>query len=156
MVSAVFALIGVVIGFLGTYLIHRQDRKDKYLFALVEERFRIAQEAYELCQVFKHIVHGEEKMKLEVLRSSRDWFNKNNLYLSPDIRNDFDETIHNIYNYRDKLEEYYVVKHEGHEERTEQLKTELALSFSLIMNLGERVQKSMDRYYDIIKPFDVM
>ena len=46
MSEAVYGLIGLVIGIIVTLFIHSSERRDKYLFMLIEDRFRVSQYAY--------------------------------------------------------------------------------------------------------------
>lgn len=152
MPEVIFALIGVVIGILGTLFIHSRERKDKYLFMLIEDRFRVAQDAYKYSQQMKSVIHGDDDYRIEVLSKIREWFNENNLYLPPDIRTDFDVTITNVDNYKMELQHYRDLKRDGENrdgenEEAANLHSEIMMNFKSIGGLPGRIERSLNRYY---------
>ena len=148
MPEAIFALIGVVIGILGTLFIHSRERKDKYLFMLIEDRFRVAQDAYKYSQQMKSVIHGDDDYRIEVLSKIREWFNENSLYLPPDIRTDFDITITNVDNSKMELQLYRDLKHGGENEEAANLHNEIMMNFKSIGGLSGRIEQSLSRYYE--------
>lgn len=147
-----YALLGVVLGLLPSFIIHYQDRKDRYLFAILDKRFEVAQHAYLISEKLKSVIHGDEKIRMDKVSEARNWFDKNNLYLSPDIRDDLRRVIWDVDSYHVQLLNYYSVKHdEGSTNNVEELNQELLKNFSSIMGLGQRIQKNIDVYYKFTK-----
>lgn len=147
MSEAVYGLIGLAIGIIVTLLIHSRERRDKYLFMLIEDRFRVSQDAYKYSLQMRHVIFGDEDYRIEVLSKIREWFNENNLYLPPDIRRDFDVTITNVDNYKIKLQDCRELKRDGKKEAAAKIHKELMMNFRSIGNLPGRIEQSLNRYY---------
>lgn len=148
MSEVIFGLVGVLIGVIVTLIIHQHERRDRYLFAIIQERLSTAQEAYEWSLRMKSVIHGDEEVRSEVLTEVREWFNSNSLYLPPDIRRDFDRIINNVWDYKDELSYYRQLKSEGKKEEAEKQHSELMHSFKGIINLSRRIERSVSVYYE--------
>ena len=150
--SALIALAGVIVGIIAASLIHRKDRKDKYLFALIEKRFKVAQEAYQLSKQLslklKSIIGDEEKITNDIIPSARKWFDENCLYLLPTIRNDLDDIINKVGSYKDILKLHG--KCEINTEKEKIIYDRLDEDFKKIITLKNRIENSMNPYYKII------
>ncbi len=151
--EGLFTLLGVVIGFTGTWWINRQDRRGRLLSTIAKDRFRISQEAYQLSVKLREVIHSPVGERIDVITEVRGWFNSNNLYLPPDIRNDFDQNIRTVDSYRDIRDELNRLRREGNIDETEEQLAELTKAFGEILDLGNRIQASMDVYYELEKPF---
>jgi len=151
MSSALFGLLGVILGVIVMLIIHQQERRDKYLFAIVKERLSTAQMAYSWALKMKSVIHGELEAKSGILTESREWFNQSNLYLPPDIRRDFDRVISNVWDYKDNLLYYYQLKHDGEIEKAKIQHEDLMQYFGEIRDLPARIEASVSIYYDIEK-----
>ena len=136
-------LLGILITSLINYFKFRDDRKDKYLFTLVEIRFKIYQEAYSRADKLKWLIHNNDKEKINIVNETREWFNNNNLYLRPDIRDDFNDFISEVGDYwihREAAKSY-----EGEDAKIK--KKELDDLFKKIMSITKRIQNSINVYY---------
>lgn len=151
--EGLYTLLGVIIGFTGTWWINRQDRMGRLLSTIADDRFRVSQEAYQLSVKLREVIHRPDEERIAVTTEARDWFNLKNLYLPPDIRNDFNQIITRVHLYQDIRAELYRLKKEGSKEQTDQQRAELTRVYREIMELGKRIQASMDIYYALEKPF---
>jgi hypothetical protein len=136
-------LFGIFISSVFNYFKFRDDRKDKYLFTLVEIRFKIYQEAYSKADELKYLIHHQGENKNEIVNETRKWFNNNNLYLRPDIRDDFNDFISEVSDYwmhRDQTLSY------NGNDKNIKIK-ELDELFKKIMSITKRIQKSINIYY---------
>ncbi len=149
--SAVFVIIGTIIGglisIIPNWVTHRNRRKDQYLFALVEKKFLVAQEAYKHSFDLKWIIHKKDEVKGEVLDPIREWYNKSCLYLEPKIRGDFSKVIDDNWNYHTLLETYYQARDAGESEEFNRLRAKLNNVFNSIVTLANRIEKYINQYY---------
>jgi hypothetical protein len=137
------------IGWYFTYKIHKRERKDKYLLSLVKEKFEASQAAYNYSVKFYSIIQEKNEFKLNLLEEAKKWFDQNNLYLYPEIREDFESTISKLYNYSDilKLIELYKTKEETVKKNEQYQK--LDQYYKDIVLLNRRIQENIDVYYKI-------
>lgn len=142
-------LLGVAMGVLVTVHVHRQDRRDRYLFVVIKEKLSVSQEAYRWSKKIRSVIHGETEVKSEILTECQEWFDKNCLWLPPNIRSDFEKVIFNVWTYRDLLLEYYRLKHEDQTEEAERRNNELKGHFSEIIGLPRRIEECVAVYYEI-------
>lgn len=150
--AAVYTLLGVALGLVPTFIMHYNDRKDRYLFAILDKRFEVAQHAYILSERLKSVIHGDEEIRMDKVSEARKWFDENNLYLSPEIRDDLRKVIWAVDFYHLELSHYYSVKREeGNTENTKLLHQELLENFSSIQGLRRRIQENMNIYYKFTK-----
>jgi len=149
-ITPILSVIAVAfIGWYFTYQIHKRERKDKYLLSLVKEKFEASQAAYNYSVKFISIIHGEKEIKLNLLEEAKKWFNNNNLYLNPKVRQDFELTIGKLYMYKNTLELFYQFKKEGNTKKTKEQNQKLKKDFSDIVSLNKRIQENIDVYYKI-------
>jgi hypothetical protein len=149
-ISLTSVLIGVIATLLVAFITNlfnyfkfRDDRKDKYLFTLVEIRFKIYQESYTRAEKLKHLIHNNDKNKINYVNETREWFNNNNLYLRPDIRDDFDIFITEVSNYwiyREAAKSSTDIDKENKNKELREL-------FVKINSITKRIQKSINVYY---------
>lgn len=155
--SVLAGLFGTIVGFFlkatYDYFQYKSERYDKYYFALLNKRFEVYQNANYECEKIKKVVHDRSDKKYEVTNSAREWFYKNNLYLSPKLRDDFSTLIFDVDFYGDNLEEFRLTKKEtgSHSENTETLRKELLSRWDNIMgNTQLKLQNDIDKYYEIL------
>lgn len=142
----------VVVAFIGwffTYRIHKSDKKDKYLLSLAKEKFEASQSAYNFSIKFISIIHGEDELKHSLLEKAKIWFNENNLYLHPSIREDFESTINKLYMYENTLALFYQYKKAGNKVKADEQNKQLKQDFSDIILLNKRIQQNIDLYFKI-------
>ena len=150
--AAVYTLLGMALGLVPTLVMHYNDRKDRYLFAILDKRFEVSQHAYLISNKLQSVIHGNEKIRMDEVGEARKWFDENNLYLSPDIRDDLRRVIWDVDSYHEQLLYYYDVKHDAESTvDAAQLHKELMSNFSNIKGLGARIQHSMNVYYKFTK-----
>jgi len=143
LITMLSALLGAFIPSLFSYLNEKNNRKDKHLFTLVEIRFKIYQEAYSRADKLKWLIHNKDINKINIVNETREWFNNNNLYLRPDIRDDFDEFISEVGGYwmnRESTKEYTGEIRKIKNKELEEL-------FKKIISITKRIQKSINVYY---------
>ena len=148
-IPIVAVIVVAFIGWLFTFLIHSKDRKDKYLISLIKERFKASQIAYNYSIRFVSVIHGDEEIKLGLLRESKEWFIQNNLYLHPKIRKKFEVTLNKLFMYRNTLELYYQLKKNGNTIKAEKQYQKLTQDFKDISTLNKCIQDDIDVYYKI-------
>ena len=156
--TGIFTLCGILLGSILTWVINylkeKRDRKDRYFFALLEKRFNINQEAFYNIERLKSVLHKDESIKIKTINEVQEWFNKNNLYLEPDIRKKFRNTILDVSLYNIKLQNYYNISiREGIEsEEAKKKNKELNDTFDNIMvGLQDSIQTDINLYYKILK-----
>lgn len=140
----------IIVAFIGwyfTYIIHKSEKKDKYLLSLAKEKFEAAQSAYNYSKKFISIIHKEGEKKFSLLEEVRKWFNENNLYLNPNIRRDFDKAINQLCMYQNTLELYNQLKKNGNTEKAEEQYQKFKQDYKEIVSLNEQIQKNIDVYY---------
>jgi hypothetical protein len=140
-------LIVAFIGWLFTYLIHRSDKKDKFLLSLVKEKFQASQTAFNYSIKFVSIIHGDEELKHSLLKEAKMWYNENNLYLHPSIRDDFESTINKLFMYENTLALFYQFKNSNNKDKAEEQNVKLKKDFNDIISLNNRIQENIDSYY---------
>lgn len=155
MTELLYGLIGTGFGILlKTIYDHykfNKDRKDKYFFALLNKRFEAYQEAYSLCQELKKVVHDQSGEKIETVHKARDWYNKNCLYLKPDIRKNFNQLIYDVSFYGNELEDFkFTLREKGQKhEETVQKRTKLLERWGNIMSeTQEALKNDLNQYYN--------
>ena len=109
-ITGIFAsggiIVGTVISWIASHLRSKQDRKDRHFFALWEKRFDANQEAFYYAEKLKSGVHGDDTKRKQVVNEAHTWFIQHNLYLSPEIREKFQNTVLDVNFYKDRLEDY--------------------------------------------------
>ena len=98
--------------------------------------------------------HEEFKRKKAVLGEAREWFNKNCLYLKPELRDKFNNLLFNVDMYSFYLEEFYDTRREkgpDHEE-TNSKRQELQDKWENIMGKTQsEIQIDLDKYFEMIE-----
>ena len=157
-ITGIFAFGGIVVGtvisWITSNLRSKQDRKDRYAFALLERRFDANQEAFYYAERMKSVVHGDDNKRMQVLNEGHAWFIKNNLYLSPEVREKFQNTILDVDFYKHKLDDFReTIRSEGPDsEKTKRKRNELEDTFKGIMKgLQKGIQDDVDLYYRYLK-----
>jgi len=150
--SAVFVIIGTIIGSLISIvpnrIMHRERRVDRYLFALVEKKFVVAQEAYNHSLVLSGILNKKDEVKGTVLEPIRNWYNDNCLYLEPEIRAKFREVVDDNWNYHSLRESFYLLKDdEGETKNVQKMRDQLKDVFSSIVTLTSDIEDTVNQYY---------
>jgi hypothetical protein len=148
-IVGIIGIFGTISGILITQIFNyysgKRSRKDKYLFTLIETKFKIYQEAYYNAEVLKRLIHDNDSEKIRTINKIKDWFNKNNLYLRPDIRKDFEDCIADVSMY--PIHRDVTLSAEGEDAKDKD--KELEELFGKIMAINRRIQKSLDIYYDL-------
>lgn len=156
--SVLAGLLGTIVGFFlkatYDYLQYRSERSDKYYFALLNKRFEVYQEANFECESLKTVVHDKTDKKFEITNNAREWSYRNNLYLSPSLRDSFRRLIFDVEFYGDNLTDFKLtVQETGKDsEQTKTKRKELAELWNNIMGYTQlKLQSDIDKYYDKLK-----
>lgn len=104
---------------------------------LKEKRIQIYQEAYQKSIKLKQAVSKEPSEKIKICQEARRWYDKNNLYLNPDIRYDFESIIQNVAIHDIRVRSYY-------SKTTKKRFEDMVSNFNSIMSLPNRIQNSLD------------
>ena len=103
-ISAIIALCGALFGCLITIFISYLNRKDKYLFTALDKKLEKHQEAFKLATGLPSAVHNSNKEEgREYIIKCHNWWNENCLYLEPNARKSFYNTVQTAYIYNDLL-----------------------------------------------------
>jgi hypothetical protein len=152
MPEAIFAIIGFVIGSLITIYVHREDRKDKYRFAMIKDKFQVNQAAYKhsitLITILSSIVMKKKQNVIKDFTSIRRWFQSNLLYLEPQVRCDFRNTLKLIDSYGDKLRRMTHEREHENVKRADEIYNEIEAALERIEGLPHRIESFMDKYYE--------
>jgi len=109
-INGIFLLAGVALGGLisqlPAFLRFRQERLDKYLFVLLENKFKVNQQAYLFAEELKSIIHADEAARINTIRKIQEWYNSHNLLLNPSVRKEFKETVFEAGTYYLRLDDY--------------------------------------------------
>ena len=158
MMNILSALIGTIVGFVlktwYDFYKYKNERKDKYMFALLNKRFEVYQEANYHCEQLKKIVHDKTEKKFEITNNAREWFYKNNLYLNPDVREDFRRLIFDVEFYGEQLNDFFYTREDlgSENEETIRKKEELKATWNNIMQgTQKKIQSDIDKYYEYLK-----
>lgn len=153
--SVLAGLLGTIVGFFlkatYDYFRFKSERYDKYYFALLNKRFEVYQQANYECEKLKNIVHNKTDKKYEVTNYSREWYYRNNLYLSPSLREDFRRLILDVEFYGDNLTDFKLTSQEtgSQSEATKTKRKQLLSQWDNIMvNTQTKLQNDIDKYYE--------
>lgn len=154
-VNMLSALSGVVVGFIlksaYDFFIYSKDRQDKYFFALLTKRFEVYQEANSICEQLKSVMHGDNSDIIKVTAEARGWFHRNNLYLEPSLRSDFNSLIMDVAFYDGQLNDLRLTsQYQGNKHpETKKKETDLKDTWNRIMcGTQEKIQRDLDKYFD--------
>ena len=157
-------IVGAVLVIVSDNFLFKTERKDKYLFALIDKKFEAHQEAYVWCEKLSWFVHvpndidSEEttgtiseksKKKIAGLIAMRNWFNQKWLYFNPSLRETLEGYIRNVSEYSTLNKDFYQFRREkgaDHKE-TEQKREEMQAIYKNIRGTQKEIQKSIDVYY---------
>lgn len=145
--DGLIVIISVIIGMVSTQIIHERDRRDKYRMALIKKRFEVSQQAFNYSKTLLGMIHGNDIVRIEAIGTMRQWFNENNLYLPPSIRDDFDRTLSDVDNYKSDLLLMNDLRENGPKADYEDHKKSTMEKFQSIRTLNRRIQNSLDVYY---------
>jgi hypothetical protein len=101
-IGGLFLLICAGVSFLTAWFVANSQRQEKYNFALIEKRFEVNQECYELAEKMAAVYVDEEK-KSDVLRDAKGWLHQNSLYLNPNVREKFKAVMRDVGHYDIKM-----------------------------------------------------
>lgn len=153
-INGIFALSGVFLGGLisqlATFLRFRQERLDKYIFVLLENKFKVNQKAYLFAEELKSIIHADEVDRITMIRKIQEWYNSHNLLLNPSVRKAFKESVFEAGTYYLRLDDYRSTGREkGWEaEETKQKRAQLNEIFKKITSeIQCQIEQDMDEGY---------
>jgi len=113
------------------------NMKSVDISSLLEKRLIVYQEAYEISIELKSALGPDMSEKIRILQKAREWFNKNNLYLNADLRNDIDDTVYAVSIHDVIVKNYY-------SSETPEKYEKLISNFDSIVLLPKRIQESLD------------
>lgn len=152
--GAVAGLLGTILGFglkaTYDYFRYKSEREDRYYFAMLQKRFEVYQQANHECEKLKGIVYDTTEKKTEIIKYAREWFHQNNLYLSPDLRNDFLKLTYDTDFYGEDSKDFKVTSKETgtHSDETNLKRIELLGKWENIQGGTKKIiQDDIDRYY---------
>ena len=105
-IAAVSLIVGAIMSLITALLVARSQRQDRYNFALIEKRFKVNQKCYQLAERMADVYDKDDKddEKKTVLEDAGGWILKNNLYLSPSVREKFNEVKKDVQTYQTSIE----------------------------------------------------
>ena len=103
LITAISGIIGVIIGAYITLKKFKHERKDKYLFAALDQKLKAHQEAYNLAWDLPSAAHRSENDD-SYLKKCEKWFRENSLYLEPDAREAFFKAYRTAWIYKTYLD----------------------------------------------------
>ncbi len=158
MLSAITALLGTIVGFVlktaYDYYIYSKERYDRYFFALLSKRFEVYQDANYQCERMKKVLHDKTEEKYKVTGDYRVWYHKNNLYFSPDLRENLRKLLLDVDFYGENLADFYITRGERGKDNpeTQKKREELYSTWANIMvGIQDKLQKDINYYFNILK-----
>ena len=142
-------IIGVIIGMFGALIINYFDRRSRFLLSIAKERFRASQEAYIFSKYVGTRVTDHDEHKIERIAKTREWFDRNNLYLSPSIRDAIETTLHKVDWYNTQREYQRELMAAGDKDEAAKISKQIGDDFLYIKSLPRLIQNSMDVYYNM-------
>lgn len=86
-INGIFAIVGLIIGWLITYIKFKTERKDKFRMAAIEKRLEAHQKAYALCSKFWVVVDTKRRDEvIDIIQESREFMSNYSLYLESGTR----------------------------------------------------------------------
>ncbi len=146
-------LLGIFVTWFINYSKEKRDRKDRYFFAMLEQRFGVNQQAFSNVEKLKNVIHAESSEKNKVVEEVKKWFNLNNLYLEPEIRKIFRKVIHDVSSYDLHIDDW---RRTGKEkgwgaEETQKKEKEIEKTFEdIVAGIQNKIQEFTDKYYKYI------
>jgi hypothetical protein len=93
-INGVFAIFGLIIGWLLTYIKFKIERKDRFIMAAIEKRLDAHQKAYALCSKFWVVVDTNSRDEVtSLIKESREFMSNYSLYLEGGTRKKMIEVI---------------------------------------------------------------
>ena len=135
---ALISITGIIIN----YYLFRRNRKDKYMLTLIDRKLDILQKAYTYSKRLKNMVHADEDTKFDFIHEVDKWYNDNCLFLKPEIRHIFKDTINKVVTYKNELNQYYELKM-NNGQIDEQYDT-LLKNFKDINTLPDKIEEIID------------
>ena len=157
-IKGFFTLLGafsaILIKMVFDYFKDKRDRQDKYYFALLEKRFKALHEAYALVAEMRHAINPTKVEQREVLdKEVSDWYNANCLYLPPELRNEFWQTVNDVNTYHLDSDDYQAQGRSSHQWKTPEMiqkKEQLDKKYkNITTGMQEKIEKHIKKYYDM-------
>lgn len=93
-VNGIFAILGIIIGWLITYAKFKTERKDKFRMAAIEKRLEAHQKAYAVCMRFWDVIDTDSEEEVRsVIKDGKDLMSNYSLYLESGTRKMMVKTI---------------------------------------------------------------
>lgn len=93
-INGIFAIIGLLIGWLITYIKFKVERKDRFRMAALEKRLDAHQKAYALCSKFWIVVDTNSRDEVRsIIKEGREFMSNYSLYLENGTRKKMIEVI---------------------------------------------------------------
>lgn len=146
-ITGIFAIIGVIIGSLSTYIVNKQNRKDKFQLAYIDKKFDVSQKAYSLSGELSSVINTDNEKRYATVMRAQDWFDNNNLYLEPKIRDDFEDIIDIVYSFQNKRDCKDMHIQQKQTKEADRLQKEISDDFKKITGLKKRIKNSINVYY---------
>jgi hypothetical protein len=142
LISGLFLLLGIVLGWLPNLLRLRMERKDRYAFALLEKRFEVNQECYSWGERIARVLFDDDK-KPALLIDAKYWYHCNSLYLSPEVRKTFRKVVYETGTYDITLQHARETSraHGINDPKSKKANEELKKKFNSIM---DRIKESLE------------
>jgi len=150
-INGIFALSGVFLGGLisqlPSFLRFRKERLDKYFFVLLENKFKVNQQAYLFAEELKSIIHADEAARINTIRKIQEWYNSHHLLLNPSIRKAFKETVFEAGTYYLRLDDY---RSTGREKgwKAEETKQKLSKLEEIFKKITSEIQCQIEQDMD--------
>ncbi len=148
MISAIITAISGIIGVLiGSYITFKKliyERKDKYLFAALDQKLKAHQEALNLCWDLPSMAHNSGNNDA-YLKKCEKWFRENCLYLEPEARKAFFKAYRTAWDYKIYLDQW---RDTG---ESKELKNAWTDIISVISIIEENVSKPLIKPSELIK-----
>jgi len=152
--SVSLLILGAFLHWLPNWLKEKRERKDRYFFALLEKRFEANQHAFNNVEKLKSVIHKDNSERYKVVTEVKNWYNRNNLYLEPDIRQKLNKVIHETSSYDLLIENW---RSTGQEKgwdanETKEKEVELKKTFEdIMMGIQNKIQNDVNQYYKYLK-----
>ena len=147
-------IIGAVIKAIYDHFKDKRDRQDKYYFALLEKRFETIQKAYELVDEMKWVINEKEELT-SLTKKVSDWYSQNCLYLPPDLRKAFLDTIFDTDRFDLERDDYYSEGRRTNKWDTPEMKEKKKLFMDtfdrITKGMHEKIEKHIKIYYDYME-----
>lgn len=118
-----------------------------------ENRRAVYQQAYALAVKMKSAIHAEDIKQVEVIAQAQNWYDRSNMSLERELRDEFRKSIHYLGGYENLM---VCWKETGHlkgwnDPETKQYVQEIRESFKTIAELPQKIENSFDRDERLLK-----